>query len=295
MKTLATRILHPNTLLIFLLAPLSAAALIFTFTAGRENTVIGYISYALSAYATAVLTINIPEVSARARALVRSSRIWSLIYGNKYGNRFITDLPYRAIVSLYMSLFMNTLYAAFKLIAGIRYASFWYGADAVFYSVLSAAQFLMLRHVRKKETDLENEYRQYRFCGFLLFALNTAFTGVVFQIVRQNMGYRYPGLMIYIVASYAFICMAVAVVNVIKYRKLNSPVLSAVKAIRLAKASVAMYSLQTAMLISFGGEESEAFKNLMNGLTGVGVCLFICGLAVFMIIRANNNLKKHRH
>jgi divalent metal cation (Fe/Co/Zn/Cd) transporter len=218
----------------------------------------------------------------------------SAIHKNKYGSQYITDKAYRTKISLYMALSMNTIYAAFKLIAGVYYASFWYGADAIFYVILSLAQFLMLRHMRKKGNSMEDEYKQYRFCGYLLFALNAALTGVVYQMINQGMGYEYSGLMIYVVATYAFVCLAAAITNVIEYRKLNSPVISAVKAIRLSKALVAIYALQSAMLTSFGGNESESFKNIMNGITGSAVCLFVFGLAVYMVVRGNKNLKRIR-
>jgi hypothetical protein len=183
------------------------------------------------------------------------------------------------------------LYAVFKLIAGIHYASFWYGSDALFYIALSVVRLLMLRHMRKDGSDMEQEYRQYRLCGYLLFILDAALVGVVYQVVNQDMGYHYPGLMIYIVATYTFACLVLAIINLVKYRKLNSPVLSAIKAISLTRALVAIFALTTAMLISFGSTDSEAFKNTMNALTGASVCLLISGIAVYMIIRANKNLR----
>ncbi|MCL2817746.1 MAG: hypothetical protein FWD39_05105 [Clostridiales bacterium] len=287
------RILRPGTAWVVLLNLFSTAALIFIFSTNRDATIGGYISYVFSTYAFTVLVINLPTmVSNAVNALGKPGNIiGSFIHANEHISRYITDLVYRAKISLYAALAVNLLYATFKLIAGIHYASFWYGADAIFYIILSAVQFLMLRHLQKKGNDLAQEYRQYRFCGYLLFALNSALIGVVYQIVHQNMGYHYPGLMIYAAATFAFLCLAVAIINVVKYRKLNSPVLSAIKAISLAKALVALFALQTAMLISFGGEESEAFKNIMNVLTGGGVCLFIFVMAVFMIMRANESLK----
>ena len=269
--------------------------MIFVFSTGREAAVVGYISHVLSAYAFTVLVINMPNFSSKVRSFISDSRpsnlVRKIMYSNEYGRKYMTDKSYRAIVALYSALSMTLFYAAFKLIAGIYYASFWYGADALFYIVLSAVQFLMLRHMRRQGESLENEYRQYRFCGVLLFVLNAALSGVVFQIVHQDMGYKYPGLLIYVVATYAFICLAVAIVNVVTYRKLNSPVISAVKAIQLSKALVAMFALQTAMLNSFGSDVTESFALLTNSLTGGGVCLFIFGMALFMILRANKNLK----
>ena len=216
----------------------------------------------------------------------------SIICSNEYGNRLMTDLAYRAKISLYMSLSMNVLYAVFKLLAGIHYASFWFGADALFYIVLSVIRFLLLRHMRKERPDIRKKMKIYRFSGCLLFLLNIAFAAVVYQVVRQDMGYSYPGLLIYAAATYAFSCLAASIVNLIKYRKLNNPVLSAAKAINLAKALVAIFALQTALLISFGGDDSELFKSLMKSLTGGGVCLFVFGMAVYMILRANKMLKK---
>jgi hypothetical protein len=151
----------------------------------------------------------------------------------------------------------------------------------------------MLHQLKKKEKSLKNEYRHYRFCGYLFFILNAALIGVVFQIIHHDLGYQYSGLFIYVVALYTFTCLTIAIVNVFIYRKLNRPVLSAVKAISLVKALVAMYSLQTAMLTSFGGDEIADLKYLMNSLSGGVLCLYIFILAVFMIIQANKKIKVH--
>ena len=289
------RILRPHVAWVFLLTLFSAAALIFTFITNREASVIGYAAYVISAYTTAVLVLNMPEISARTRSLIYSGgisvRIKTLLRRSEFGNRYIDDMTYRAKVSLYFSLVMNLFYAAFKLAAGIHYASFWYGADAVFYIVLSAVRVLLLRHVRNKGEDKVREFRQYRFCGYMLFVLNVAMIGVVYQIVHQDMGYQYPGLLIYVVATFAFFCLSVAIINVFRYRKLNSPVLSSIKAISLAKTLMAMFALQTAMLASFGGEETESFKRLVNSLTGGGVCITIFGVAVYMVVRGQREVQ----
>ena len=275
----------------FVLVLLSSAALFYTFSTGRDATVIGYISYVLSAYTTTVVAVNAPVILAQMRSRIHSSKLMSFLYSNAYGNRYLTDMPYREKITLYASLFANLFYAGVKLLAGLYYASFWFGADALFYIVLSTIQFLMLRHLRKADAGLADEYRQFRFCGYFLFALNAALTGLVYQVVKQGMGYHYPGLMIYAAATYAFSCLMLAVINIFKYRKLNSPVLSAIKAIRLAKALVAIFALQTAMLASFGGNENETFMSLMKALTGGGVCLLIFSMALYMVFHANHQLK----
>ncbi|MDR0293258.1 MAG: hypothetical protein LBH95_03800 [Oscillospiraceae bacterium] len=222
-----------------------------------------------------------------------TAKIKFLIQKNKLGNRYMTDIPFQVKISLYASLTLNLIYAVIKLIAGIHYASFWYGADALYYIVLSAARVLLTRHVQTRESDLATEYRRYRLCGVLLFALNAALTGVVFQIINQNMGYQYPGLLIYAVAAYTFISLTVAIVNVVKYHKLHSPVFSAVKIISLAKALVAMFALQSAMFASFGGD-SQTLERVMNSIFGGLVCMSIFAMAVMMVVNANDKLRKLR-
>jgi len=282
LKYILLRALRPGPVWIILLILLSAAALVFTFGLGRQDTIFGYISYALSAYALTVFVISAAKVPAKIK---------SFIYENKYSNRYMTDIPFRVKTSLYLSLSFNLIYAVFKLLTGILYASFWFGAEAVYYIILCAVRFLLLRHVRKEDDDLKREFQEYRFCGYLLFALNAALTGVVYQMINSGKGPQYPGFLIYAAATYAFLCLTLAIINVVKYRKFNSPVLSAVKAINLAKALVAMFSLQTAMFASFGG--SEDFQHIMNSITGGCVCFFIFGMAVFMVKRSNRELKKY--
>ena len=118
-----------------------------------------------------------------------------------------------------------------------------------------------------------------------------AFISVVYQVVYHDMGYHYPGFMIYVMAHYAFICLVFAIVNFVKYRKVNDPALFAVKAISLVRALVAIFALQTAMLISFGGDDRENISK-MNNFTGTCVYFFVGFLAVHMIVQANKSLKK---
>ena len=281
LKDFAIRILHPGVVWIIVLTLLSASALIYIFTSERHETFLAYIFYALAAYSVTAFSVNIQKIVAKVNSFVMSKKI---------ANRVITDMSLQIKLSLYLSLSLNVFYAAFKLLAGIRYASFWYGADALFYVVLSAVRFLLLRHMRNERQNPANELRKYRFCGCLLFALSAAFTGVVYQVANQNMGYEYPGLLVYVVATYTFANLVLAVVNLVKFRKKNSPALSAVKIISFVRALVAIFALQTAMFASFG--DGAGFQRIMNIAFGVCVCCTIFYLAVTMVIHANKKLKK---
>ena len=51
-------------------------------------------------------------------------------------------------------------------------------------------------------------------------------------------------MMIYVMAMYAFYVTVMAVINMVRYRKYHSPVMSAAKAVNLAAALVSMLSLE---------------------------------------------------
>ena len=277
------RIFSPSAVLTVSMAIICSVALMYIFISERQETLEAYLVYAMSTYSLTTLAMAIPKSTAKAK---------SIIYGNVIGNRYLTDMPFRLKVSLYSTLFFNLLYAIIKLLAGIYYASFWYGADALYFVILSGARFLLLHHVQKNEHDSRAEYRKYRFCGYLLFALNAAFIGLIYQVVNQDMGFQYSGLLIYLVATYAFICLAIAITNAIKYNKMNNPILSSVTAISLTRALVAMFSLQTAMFASFAGNENRHFQCVMNSVFGGCICFVIFCMAVAMVVRANRSLRK---
>ena len=91
--------------------------------------------------------------------------------------------------------------------------------------------------------------------------------------------------------SYRLCGMILMVMNVVKYRKYRSPVMSAAKVVSLAAALVSMLSLETAMLTQFGSTDSEMSRRIMTACTGAGVCTMILAMAIYMIYHATRELK----
>ena len=84
-----------------------------------------------------------------------------------------------------------------------------------------------------------------------------------------------------------------AVINVVRYRKYHSPVMSAAKAINLAAALVSMLSLETAMLSQFDdGSTGPYFRQIMIGFSGGAVCASVVGMGVYMLIQSTTQLRK---
>lgn len=300
-KNIMLQILFPHVWIIVMSSLIGFPAVIISLVFLSKTNPICYISYVLSAYALTVLCANFPRAKRRCKEFIHGDKVKVIVSFRrlmnryKYTSMYLNDREFRARVSLYSGLAINMFYAIFKCAAGTIFRSAWLWAIGIYYVMLSAIRFTLLRNVRitdKKEHTLErkvHEYKSAKLCGIMMLALNIAMTGMTVQMIWRNRGYEYKGYMIYISAMYAFYCFINAVANVVKFAKINNPILSSAKILSLAGALMSMFALQTAMFSAFGGGEN--YQRMMNTITGGVVCTTVLCMAVFMIIWSNRNLK----
>ena len=284
-KKILHSMLFPHPLLLILLVFLSAAALVFVFAIDKSEGVANYAAYLLSFYTLTALCCRIPDIISGVRVLRER---------NPLLRRFTNDARFRLKVTLHASLTVNTAYALFQLGQGLYYRSRWFFALAVYYALLTVMRYFLLRDLKQLTPgrDYHDELRRYRFCGIALAAMTPALLVIVAFIIWQNRGFSYHSITTIAMAAYTFSAFAVATVNIIKYRKYNSPLLSAAKAVSMTTASVSMLSLETAMLSAFGTESDALFRRLITGISGLAVCLFVLGMTVYMIRRSAKEIKK---
>lgn len=291
-KKVGKKILFPPIWLVIVLAVISAAALVAVFVKGMDTSPIAYAVYTLSFYSLSVIcAVCIVKFPGYYR------RIKQKVYDNKFGNRYMTDAVYRTHLSLYVSLIINLLYVAANLFTGILYRSVWSITLAAYYIILAVMRFLLLRFTARVGigNDRVQELKRSRLCGVIMMTVNLALSGVVILVIVQNKSFEYAGILIYVMAMYTFYVTTYSIVDIIKYRKYNSPVMSTAKSITLAAALVSMLSLTTAMLSQFGTENtSPYFKQIMVGATGAGVCAIVVTMSVYIMIRTNKELKELR-
>ncbi|MCM1167872.1 MAG: hypothetical protein NC299_17495 [Lachnospiraceae bacterium] len=262
-----------------------------------EIEAVKYAAYLASAYALIVSITGFSHLinffkDLKAKALEHS--VIRRFLDTKIGMLLFGSVRSRTEFFLYQGLFINILYIVMKMISGIYYRSVWFVALA-FYYILLAVMRVVLLHRRKKLSNkptMENELLRYRACGISLLLMNQALAGIVILVVRQNKGFAYPGILIYLMAAYSFYSIITAVINLVKFRKHGSPVLSAAKVINLVAAMVSILSLETAMIPQFGG--GSEFRLIMTSITGGAVCTIVIGIAVIMIVKSTIQLKKLR-
>lgn len=276
--------LFPGTGWVVLIVLGGIASLVLAFGTWLGSTPFAYCAYAFSFYAL---------IAAVAAAVRGASPAAAAVRGLPVVGRYLQDQYYKVWLGLRLSFLINLLFALLKLGYAVRYASFWAGGLAVYYILLCVVRLFLLRRVAISPdgVDLRREWKGVRTVGLLLFVLNVALAWISAQIVLDGQGYRYPGLMIYTMATYAFYCLGLSIWGAVKYRRLNSPLLSAAKSVNLTCALVSIFSLETAMLTEFGGQGQERFRTVMTGLTGAAVCLAVLAMAILMVRQAGKNLK----
>lgn len=288
-KKAGKKLLFPPVWLIIVLGIISTVALVAVFIKGWDTSPIAYVVYLLAFYSLSVICAVCVKVLPRYYRNIKQT-----VYKNKFGNKYMTDAAYRTHLSLYLSLIINLLYAATNLFSGIFYQSVWSITLAAYYIILAVMRFLLLRYSNKVGigNDRVKELKRSRICGVILMTVNLALSGVVLLIIVQNKGYEYNGILIYVMAMYTFYATPHSIVNIIKYRKYNSPVMSTAKSINLAAALVSMLSLETAMISQFGTEKTSLYlKQIMVGVTGAVVCIIVLAMSIITIVRANKELK----
>jgi hypothetical protein len=269
-------------------------ALVFSVLAkGEERTALAYASYILSSYAAAVLCSTLPSAVKRVKNGFGDIGAVKKIKSTRMGKEFVESGIFRSAVSLHQGFAFNLIYATAKMLLGILYKSVWLISFGLYYLLLAVMRGVLIQYVHKgKEigVDVRAEFKRYRACGFVLLIMNQALACIVIYIVHENRGFNYPGNLIYLMALYVFYAVITAVVNVRRFRKHGSPILSAAKAVSLTAALVSMLSLETAMLNQFGTED-ESFRKIMTGISGGAVCTFVLIMAIYMVVRSSKYLK----
>ena len=285
-KRIVHRLLFPGTVVVLLCIPAAAVLLAYAFLVAGEESPISYAAYVISAYALTIACTGLVPAIRKARGWLRS---------NPYASRYLEDIPFRVWISLRVSLTINLLYAAVNAFSGLYYHSVWFGTLAAYYLFLAVMRFLLVRYGRRNNSGagMAAELKRCRVCGAILILMNMALAGVVILVLHQNRSFQYAGSLIYAMALYTFYTTIMAVIHVIRYRKYQSPVMSAAKAVNLAAALVSMLSLETAMLTQFdNGTTSPFFRQSMIASTGGAVCAIVVGMGISMIAYSTRRLKK---
>ena len=284
-KKIGKALLFPHIALMIILVPIATVLLVGSMVFVGTESVIAYISYVLSAYTLTVWCFKIPYA-------IRFFRTFK--DENKYARRLQDDARLRVNLSLYGSLAWNALYGILQVWLGFYHHTFWFYSLGAYYICLGVMRFFLLLHTRRYAPGerMQTELAKYRACGWIFLIMNLALALIIFFMVYWNRTFEHHMITAITMAAYTFTAFTVAIVNVIRYRKYNSPVFSASKAISLAAAFVSMLTLESTMLTTFSdGTMTAAEQKWMLGATGGVISLLIVATAIHMIVIGTKKLK----
>lgn len=283
-KKALARILYPPLWLAAVFALLCAAAMLLIDN--WSDTPVAYAVYVVSFYLLSVLIAFFIVVLPGKYKEIRQH-----IYDHPLGHKYLTDASFKVRVSLFNSLVVTLAYSVFNMVSGFLSSSLWLCAIAVYYILLSAIRFILFQHLeKKKQSGLAAEYRSYRTAAILMMMLNLTLSAFVHNMIVKSDAMAFSDIYVITSATFTFYFLTMSIVDIVKTRKYHSPVMSAAKAIRFAQALVSLLTLEASMLAHFG--DSEAFKRTMLFSTGTGVCAIVLSMSIYMIVRANQEIKK---
>ncbi len=180
------------------------------------------------------------------------------------------------------SLGVNLSYALINCIVGFSMHSWWFLTLGAYHFILSIARFSVLLIGRRSGGDIALEMFAKKITGILFLFLSLCITGIVILAVTDNRGTKYHEILMIAIAVYAFAKVTMAIIGLVKAKRVSSPVTKTLRNISLADAFVSIYSLQRSMLVSFPGMQPQEIR-LFNILTGVAVSLLTLFLGLNLI------------
>ena len=288
-KKIGKKLLLPPLWVIALLTVISTAALVTVFVKGWEMTLPAYISYVVSAYTLTVICALGWKI---VPGYYKTVKLW--MHKNRFIDRYMTDAVFKSNVGLYRSFVINLVYVIVNAVSGWVYQTSWFGIFAVYYATIAGLRFLLVRYVAKHPvgTDRLGELKRARLCAGMLLMVNLALSAAVFMMIIFGRGFQYQGVLIYVIAAYTFYITTTAIIDMVRYRKYKSPVMSITKIIKMTSALFSMLFLETAMFAQFGADTAEETKRILIMATGAGISVAVVTMAIYMIVKTTKEIKK---
>ncbi len=285
-KKIGKALLFSHIAIMMLLVPIATVLLVGSMVFIGTESPIAIVSYVIAAYTLTVWCFKIPYLIEFFKTFKNE---------NKYVRKWYDDTRLRVNVSLYGSLAWCALYGIFQLWLGFYHHTFWFYSLGAYYICLGVMRFFLVRHTTRYKPGerMETELVKYRACGIVFLVMNLALALIIFFMVYFNRTFLHHMITAIAMAAYTFTALTTAIINVVKYRKHNSPVFSASKAISFAAALVSMLTLESTMLTTFGdGTMTATAQKWMLGATGGVISVLIVATAIYMIVIGTKKLKQ---
>ena len=255
----------------------------------------GHVSRLLRAAAGVPIAPEATSVTFRRISRVRS------VVGSVVPRRLVEDDRVRAMA---LDLVFGSVHVAFALvniIVGLLARSPWTFSVGVVVATLNSgksylASGALMSVAADGRTESKTSLIRCGRAGVALVVITLAFSGTIANLVLQGFGRTYPGLLMYAYAAYALVSIVLAVVNLVRSRRLNVLAITGVRLFNLASALVSIFALQTVIISHIVWDDLPAIftRNLAEGATGGIVCLYMVATGLWLALTAYARLANRR-
>lgn len=284
-KKFGRYLLYPHLAVILCLLPIAIVLLVLSLVYLTPESILAILAYLLAFYVLLAICFRVPRMIVCFQSFKRK---------NKYLQKWFSDVHLRMNVALYTSLISNVAFAIFQLVLGFYNHSYLFVSMFVYYGLLGLMRFFLLKHTRNYQANeaVLIETKKYTLCGWLLLVMNLALAVVVAFVILLNEKFQHHMIITIAMAAFTFLAFTLAIIDLVRYRKYQSPVYSAAKIINLIAACVSVLTLETTMLARFGTTENELFKRIILAVTGAVVIGCAITMAIIMIVQGYKKLSK---
>ncbi len=285
LKKVLRCLLLPHVSILILLLPVGTVFLVYSLLSLEETDPVRIASYVLAFYMLIVWCIRVPNIVRYVKNFKAE---------NRYLQRWSQEPGLRVNITLICNVLWNCAYAAMQLGLGVYHRSSWFYSLAAYYASMAVMRIFLVQHTMRHEPgeNLRKELIRYRICGWIFLFMNLALSGMMIYMIHQGRVVHHHEITTIAMAAYTFTTLTVAIINVVRYRKYNSPAMSASKAVSLASACVSMLTLENTMLATFSKTEMSPWvRSAFLSLSGGTVSIFIVVMAIYMIIKSNKRLR----
>lgn len=285
-KKIANRLLRPHWLVSALLSVIFGVGLVWLFVMGYDSRWFAYPIFVGSFYA---LVVDCVVLIPKTIALVGRWRTAA-------ANREASEKEKQFKMGIYRKVLIDLVYGIVQIVQGVLQGSAWVGGYGIYHLGHAAARSILAWYERRLSRQSDDALRQklawrcYMVCGFALFGVNLTMTGLAFQMIWLGRSPKYSEIMVIAVAAFTFYKLIMAIIRVAACRRSNSPITGAVRNMALTEALMTLFSLQTALLTTFGQDYEQQF--LMNSLTGFAVCLSTMLGGLGMILHGRKRMRE---
>lgn len=201
------------------------------------------------------------------------------------------DLWFRAEASVHISTGVNLTYSMYQALIGLTRKSIWFDVLALYYILLTVTRVLLLYYIRNEAKDGREELRRYRRCGYMLLGLTFFVLGIGLLVNNGNSAAKaYPDHMVFVVGVFTIYTFIISIINLWRYRKLESPLISASKSVNLATALVSLYAFQASVFAQFKPYINPSVITMLNVTVAIGSFACVAYLSAHIIVRASRAL-----